>query len=74
MDHLWIGGVKANDVAGTIGFGHTFLTGVRTVSKENTGNGTITGDLGRLLALAAIVHDPDAWDCTLMTSPPGGRP
>jgi hypothetical protein len=73
VDHLWIGGLKANDVSGTIGFGQVCLAGMRTVSKDNVGNGTITGDFGHLVALVAMVHDPDVWDCPLTATGAGGK-
>ena len=63
MDQIWIGGIKANDVSGTIGIGFACLTGPRALSKTNVGNGTVTGDQSQLFALAALIEDPDFWDC-----------
>lgn len=66
MDQIWIGGIHANDVSGTIGIGYAYLMAPRTLSKTNVGNGTVTGDQGRLFAMAAAIDDPDLWDCVAM--------
>jgi hypothetical protein len=67
MEPMWIGEVKANDVSGNLGLGQVFVSGMRTVSKSNVGNGTVTGDYACLPALLSMVLDPDLWDAVLIT-------
>lgn len=73
MDQMWIGSITANSVSGNIGVGYAIITGMSTLSKSNTGNGSITGDFGQQPTLAAWVHDPDQWDTLLLASQPQGR-